>query len=248
MKSTIKTRTALITGASGGIGSAIALTLAKEGYNIVVHYNSNEEKAKILENEIKKYSNAICIQADLSNPDNANILYEKSAEYFGFIDTIICVAGIAHYESFESLTANTYRKVCDINLGSHMCLIARALPKMRQKSYGRIVVISSIWGETGASYEVLYSTTKSALIGMTKALSKEVAENFITVNAITPGVINTAMLDSFSQSEQDELLSQIPVGRFGTPDDVANAVSFLCSEKASYITGEVLGVNGGFGK
>lgn len=243
-----KVRTALITGASGGIGSAIALTLAKEGYNVVVHYNSNQVGAKQLVSEIKKYSNAICIQADLSDPENAIELFNKSSEYFGFIDTVICVAGVAHYDSFESLTPETYRKVCDVNLGSHMCLIANALPKMRQKMYGRIVVISSIWGETGASYEVLYSTTKSALIGMTKALSKEVADCNITVNAVTPGVIETAMLDKFSKSEKDDLITQIPIGRFGTAQDVANTVSFLCSEKSSYITGEVIGINGGFGK
>ncbi len=243
-----KVRTALITGASGGIGSAIALTLAKEGYNIVVHYNKSEEKAKKIEAEIKKYSNAICIQADLSNPEKAIELYRKSSEYFGFIDTVICVAGVAHYDSFESLTPETYRKVCDVNLGSHMCLIANALPKMRQKTYGRIVVISSIWGETGASYEVLYSTTKCALIGMTKALSKEVAQCNVTINAVTPGVIETAMLDKFSNSEKEDLIAQIPIGRFGTAQDVANTVSFLCSEKSSYITGEIIGVNGGFGK
>lgn len=248
MNSTTKTHTVLITGASGGIGCSIALTLAKEGYNVVVHYNKNEKQAKKLESEIKKYSNAISIQADLSKPENAITLYEKSEQYFGFIDTVVCVAGVAHYESFESLTPETYRSVCDINLGSHMCLIAKALPKMRQKTYGRIVVISSIWGETGASYEVLYSTTKSALIGMTKALSKEVAEYNITVNAVSPGVIDTAMLDKFSNSEKAELISQIPIGRFGSVQDVANAVSFLCSEKSSYITGEVISVNGGFGK
>ena len=241
-------KTAIVTGASGGIGKAISITLAKEGYNIVVHYNKNEKSANELVQEIKKYSNAISVQADLSNLENADTLYKKANEYFGFIDTVDCVAGVAHYDSFESLNADTYHKVCDINLGSHMLLISRALPQMRAKNYGRIVVISSVWGETGASWEVLYSTTKSALIGMTKALSKEVASHGITVNAITPGVIDTAMLDKFSPIEKEDLLSQIPIGRFGTSQDVASAVKFLVSSEASYITGEVLGVNGGFGK
>ena len=243
-----KTHTAIVTGASGGIGKAICISLAKEGYNIVVHYNSNQNDADKLVQEIKKYSNAVSVKADLSITESAKDLYDKAAQYFGNIDTIICAAGVAHYDSFESLTPDQYRRVMDINLGSHMYLIANALPQMRQKSYGRIVVISSIWGEVGASWEVLYSTTKAGLIGMSKALSKEVASYGITVNAVTPGVINTKMLDKFSDSEKQDLLKEIPIGRFGTPHDVANAVCFLCSDKASYITGATIEVNGGFGK
>ncbi len=243
-----KTRTAIVTGASGGIGRAISLSLAKDGYNVVVHYNNSEKEAQSLVKEIKSITNAIAISKDLSNPEKAIELYDEATKYFGFIDTVVCVAGVSHYDSFESLTVSDYRRVTDINLGSHMLLISSALPKMRQKKYGRIVVISSIWGEMGASWEVLYSTTKSALIGMTKALSKEVAVDGITVNAVTPGVIETAMLEHFSDEDKSDILSDIPSGRFGKPEDVAGLVRFLCSREAEYITGEVIGVNGGYGK
>lgn len=240
--------TALITGATGGIGSAIALSLAKEGYNVVLHYNKNEKRAQELLHEIKKYSNAIAISADLSIPKSVNSLYNKATEYFGSIDTLICASGIAHYDSFENLNETTYDTVANINLKSQMLLIATALPSMRQKGYGRIVVISSIWGEVGGSYEVLYSVTKSALNGLCKSLSKEVASCGITINAVSPGVIQTQMLDKFTKQEQEDLIRDIPVGRFGTPEEVASLVKFLCSKEASYITGEVIGINGGFGK
>ncbi len=243
-----KTRTALITGASGGIGSAIALALAKAGYNIVVHYNENKKNALALVDEIKKYTNAIAIQANLEHLENAEKLYNEAVTYFNTIDTIVCACGIAHYDSFENLNEETYRRVTDINLGSQLLLISKALPRMRGKSYGRIVVISSIWGEVGGSWEVLYSSTKSALIGACKALSKEVAGDGITVNVVSPGVIDTAMLDKFSTDEKELLLKDVPAGRFGKPEDVASLVAFLCSDSAGYITGETISVGGGFGK
>lgn len=243
-----KQHTAIITGASGGIGSAIALKLAKMGYNIVIHYNKNRTIAEKILAQIKELSNGILVQSDLSIVENSEQLYKEAVNHFGTVDTIVCASGVAHYDSFESLSVSDYRSVTDINLGSQMMLISKALPSMRKHSYGRIVVISSIWGEVGSSWEVLYSTTKSALIGMCKALSKEVAPSGITVNAITPGVIDTAMLDRFSMQDKKLLLEDIPAGRFGQADEVASLVSFLCSEDASYITGETIGINGGFGK
>lgn len=243
-----KNHTAIITGASGGIGSAIALKLAKMGYNIVIHYNKNLTIAEKILKEVKKYSNGILVQSDLSISKNADKLYEESIKYFGNVDTVICASGVAHYDSFESLSPELCKHVTDINFSSQMLLISKVIPSMRKNGYGRVIVISSIWGEVGGSWEVLYSATKSALIGMCKALSKEVAEYGITVNAVSPGVIDTQMLAKFSDDDKKLLLEDIPTKRFGTTAEVASLVAYLCSDDAGYITGETIGINGGFGR
>lgn len=243
-----KTHTALVTGATGGIGKAIALSLAKKGYNVVVHYHKNASLAKDIVDEIKKYSNAIAISADLSKTQDIEVLFTKAREYFSKIDTIVTAAGVAHYGDFQSITDEDYERVTGINLKGTLMSVKYALKDMLKLEYGRIVAISSIWGEVGASQEVLYSATKSALSGFVKGLSKELSDTGITVNAVAPGVVDTAMLDHFSTSDKDYLLSQIPSGRFAKAEEVASLVTFLCSDEAEYITGEIIGINGGFGK
>ena len=243
-----KTHTALVTGATGGIGEEICLSLAEKGYNIVVCYNKNEQKAQELVEKIKKLSNAISVQADLSKGCDVDRLFREARAYFSKIDTLVTVAGVAHYGSFDSTTEEDFDRVCGINLkGTALCM-KHALKDMLSLNYGRIVAISSIWGEVGASQEVLYSATKSAITGLVKALSKEVADCNITVNAVAPGVVDTAMLDHFSDTDKEYLLSQIPVGRFAKAKEVADLVSFLCSDSGQYLTGEIIGLNGGFGK
>ena len=243
-----KTHTALITGATGGIGSAIALTLAKKGYNIVVCYNSNEEKAQELVKEIKTYSNAIALQCDVSSGVAVLELFKNARAYFSKIDTVITCAGIAHYGDFAKTQEEDFDRVAGINFKGTALTISNAIPDMQKLGYGRIIAISSIWGEVGASQEVLYSATKSAIEGLVKGLSKELADTGITVNAVSPGVVETPMLNHFSDTDKDYLLSQIPAGRFAKAQEVASLASFLCSEDAGYITGEIIGINGGFGK
>ncbi len=243
-----KTHTALITGATGGIGEAIALRLAKDGYNIVVCYNKNHEKAEELVKKIKTISNAIAIQADVSKGQDIERLFNESRAYFSKIDTVVTVAGVAHYGDFASTTEEIFDNVSGINFKGTALTIAHALKDMKKLSYGRIVAISSIWGEVGASQEVLYSATKSAIAGLVKGLAKETAEDGITVNAVSPGVVDTAMLNHFSETDKECLLSEIPCGRFAKPEEIASLVAFLCSPDASYVTGEIIGINGGFGK
>lgn len=241
-----RTHTAIITGATGGIGSAITTLLAKRGYNVVVCYNKNDAMATKLVSEAKKYSNAIMVQADLSSGSGVDKCFSEARSYFGKIDTIVTCAGIAHYQAFQDMTEDDFDYVTNTNFKSTALVVSKAIPDMLKLNYGRIVAISSIWGEIGGSGEVLYSATKSAISGMVKALSKELAPSGITVNAVAPGVVDTNMLDHFKGADRDYLLSQIPLGRFCTPQEVASLVCHLVSEESSYITGEVIQMTGGF--
>ena len=241
-----RTHTAIITGATGGIGSAITTLLAKRGYNVVVCYNKNDAMATKLVAEAKKYSHAIMVQADLSSGSGVDKCFSEARSYFGKIDTIVTCAGIAHYQAFQDMTEDDFDYVTNTNFKSTALVVSKAIPDMLKLNYGRIVAISSIWGEIGGSGEVLYSATKSAISGMVKALSKELAPSGITVNAVAPGVVDTNMLDHFKGADRDYLLSQIPLGRFCTPQEVASLVCHLVSEESSYITGEVIQMTGGF--
>lgn len=243
-----RTRTAIITGATGGIGQAITILLSKRGYNVVVCYNKNQVLAEKLVDEAKKYSNAIAVQADLKNVTEVEACFKKARDYFGKVDILVTCVGVAHYQSFQDMTEADFDYVCDTNFKSTALTISKAIPDMLKLGWGRIVAISSIWGEIGGSGEVLYSATKSAISGMVKALAKELAPSNITVNAIAPGVVDTNMLEHFKGAEREYLLSQIPVGRFCTPDEVASLVCHLVSDDSSYITGEVIRMTGGFGE
>ncbi|EIJ81429.1 3-oxoacyl-[acyl-carrier-protein] reductase [Bacillus methanolicus PB1] len=234
---------ALITGASGGIGRAIACKLAEEGYSLYLHYNRNKQSIIELLQELEGFQGEyIPIQADLSRPDG----YRKIAENIFMIDAIIHNSGISQYGMLIDLDEKEAQELIQIHLTAPLLLTKELLPKMTAKKHGNIIVISSIWGQTGASCEVVYSTVKGAQISFVKALSKEVALSGIRVNAIAPGAIETAMLNNFSEEDLQAMKVDIPLGRFGTPKDVANSVSFLLSDKASYITGQVLSVNGGW--
>lgn len=241
-----RTHTAIITGATGGIGQAITLTLARHGYNVVVCYNKNITQAQQLVEECKKYSNAIAVQADLSSGSGVDKCFCEARNYFGKIDTVVTCAGIAHYQAFQDMTEEDFDYVTDTNFKSTALTVSKAIPDMLKLNYGRIVAISSIWGEVGGSGEVLYSATKSAISGMVKALAKELAPSGITVNAVAPGVVDTNMLDHFKGADREYLLSQIPLGRFCTPQEVASLVYHLVSEDSGYITGEIIQMTGGF--
>ncbi|MCG1020711.1 elongation factor P 5-aminopentanone reductase [Sutcliffiella horikoshii] len=235
-------RTALIIGASGDIGKEIAKTLLAEGYTTYLHYN--QDKKTILELMDEYGTEKITpIQSDLTEEMGVQLIKEN---VFSTIDTIVYNAGFTYYGLMTDIDEKTKRKMVSLNIISLYSTIQAFLPEMIKKRNGNIVIISSIWGEIGASCEVLYSMTKGAQISFVKALAKEVALNGVRVNAIAPGAVATKMLESFSEEEKMEISADIPMGRLASPHEIADSVSFLLSKRSSYITGQVLGVNGGW--
>lgn len=233
---------AFITGATGDIGTAIALKLHENGYNIGIHTNKKIEKANILAKKI----NADIYSADFSDENEVERMADEILSNHSEIDVLINCAGMSLYGLFTDFDSVQRNKIFQVNVLSMMNLTRKILPSMIRKQSGKIVNITSMWGETGASCEVDYSATKSAIIGFTKALAKETGLSGVRVNAVSPGVIKTEMMSSFTNEDIEVLKEETPVGRIGLPEDVANAVAFLVSDKADFITGEVLKVNGGF--
>lgn len=234
---------ALITGASGGIGSAMAKKMAEEGYSLYLHYHKNEEGMRQLLKELTRFENDFLpIQADLTKREGV----EKLCENIFAVDAIIHNCGQSHYGLLVDMEDEELDVILKLHVTAPILLTKRLLPKLMRNRNGHIVVISSIWGQTGAACEVAYSAAKGAQIAFVKALSKEVALSGITVNAVAPGAIQTSMLDNLSEEELQELKDEIPIGRLGSGEDVAEAVSFLLSSKARYITGQTLSVNGGW--
>ena len=240
-------RTVIITGASGGIGTAISDAFALSGYNVVLGYNSSEKAAQELCCQLKeKGCRAECFKADVSDPAQAQALVVFAKETFGGADILINNAGIAQQKLFTDITDEDFNKMCDVNVKSVFNCSRAVLPLMIHNKWGRIINISSMWGVCGASCEVHYSASKAAVIGMTKALAKEVGPSGITVNCIAPGLIDTPMNKNLDEETIKALCEETPVGRVGTPQDVANAVLFFADEASSFVTGQVLGVDGGF--
>ncbi len=235
-------KTALITGASGGIGSAIAARLAQDGYLPVLHYCSHgdgmDEKAQDL--------GGFAIRTDLGNPDEIASMVQEILDRTGRIDVLVNNAAVSLNGLLTDITPDQRRRLFDVNvLGTIECSRA-VLPQMIRRKSGCILNISSMWGQVGASCEVDYSASKAAVIGFTKALAQEVAPSGIRVNCIAPGVIRTPMLDCYDAETLRALAEETPVGRLGTPEDIAAAAAFLCHYSADFITGQVLGVNGGY--
>lgn len=239
----------LITGASGGIGEAMCREFAKNGYNVVIHYNSSEEVALKLQQEIESQYQvkAVPIKADLRNSDDVKALARKATAILGNTDVLINNAGVAYLTLFQTADDNKVRELFDINLMSAMNLTKEILPSMIRNQSGRIINISSMWGIAGASCEVHYSASKSALIGFTKALAKEVGPSGITVNCIAPGYIDTKMNSSIDDESVAEIVEATPMGRKGRPEDISALAMFLAGENADFITGQVISVDGGYG-
>ena len=238
---------ALITGASRGIGRAIAIEFARQGASVVINYSSDYEGAKETLEEVKKLNGyGIIIKGDISSFDNCNIIVEEILKTMGKIDILVNNAGISYIGLFMDATEEEIQKIISTNLLGAMYLTKHVLKDMISRKSGNIINISSMWGEVGASCEVLYSTTKGGLNLFTKALAKEVAHSNIRVNAISPGVIDTKMNSFLEEEEKKSLEEEIPLGRFGNPSEIGKLAVFLCSEDSSYITGQIIRADGGF--
>lgn len=240
-------KTVLVTGASGGIGGACARLFAAEGYKVAIHFNSDEAAANKLKGELLSAGcEAVCVCADLRDEAQVNVMFAEVEAQLGEVDVLVNNAGVSQQKLFTDTTQQDYDLVFGVNtLGAVNCCRA-VLPAMIRKKSGRIINISSMWGVSGASCEVLYSASKAAVIGLTKALAKEVGPSGITVNCVAPGVIATKMNMHLSDEDMAALSDETPLCRIGEPEEVAAAVLFLASDKSAFITGQILGVDGGF--
>ncbi|MDB2097913.1 MULTISPECIES: elongation factor P 5-aminopentanone reductase [Clostridium] len=239
-------KVAIITGASRGIGRAIAIELGKEGASVVINYSKDEEGANETLEVLRELGVvAYAIKRDVSSFEGAEEIINKTLEHFGKVDIVVNNAARSTLGLFMDATREDIEGLISTNLLGAMYLTKLAIPHMLGKG-GAVLNISSMWGEVGASCEVLYSTSKGGLNLFTKALAKEMAPSNIRVNAIAPGVIDTKMNSFLSQEEREELENEIPVGRFGLPEEIGKTAVFLCSDDSSYITGQILRVDGGY--
>lgn len=237
---------AVVTGASGGIGAEIAKRLAQDGFSVALIYNRNAEKAQKTADEITlSGGSAKTYKCDVRDSSEITSAIEAIERDFGEISVLVNNAGISEQKLLTDITDSDWENMISTNLSGAFYFCRAVLPCFVHRKSGRIINVSSMWGETGGSCEVHYSAAKAGLIGLTKALAKEVAPSGITVNAVSPGVINTEMVTKLGKDTVDMLREEIPVMRLGTPEDVANAVSFLADDRASYITGQIISVNGG---
>ena len=235
----------VVTGSSRGIGAAIVKHLAKLGYTVILNYNKSEASAKNVESELKKQGYTVDVfRADVSKPMEAKNLIDFAINKYGKIDVLINNAGICQDKLFTEITDEDWKNMMDNNLNSAFYCSREAAKNMIHNKQGLIINMSSIWGLTGASMEVHYSTTKAGLIGLTKALAKELGPSNIRVNAIAPGIIDTDMNRGYSKEDLEELKNEIPLERIGTANNIAKSVAWLIED--DYTTGEVISINGGW--
>lgn len=240
-------KTVLITGASRGIGRAAAELFAERGCRVLLNYHRSREAAEELERELTaRGADVMAYGADVSDREQVERMTAACERRFGGADVLVCNAGIARQGLFTDLTPQEWREMMGVHVDGAFHCCRAVLPGMIRKKEGSIVLVSSVWGLTGASCEVAYSTAKAALIGMTKALAKEVGPSGIRVNCVAPGVVDTAMNAALDGETLASLREETPLGRLGTPREIAQAIAFLTSPEASFITGQVLSPNGGF--
>jgi 3-oxoacyl-[acyl-carrier protein] reductase len=233
----------LITGASGGIGQAVALHLAAKGYYLYLHYNRNEQTILGLLDKLAPFGGEyIPIKADFTTANG----YRSIISQIFSLDAIVHCGGKSQYGLLIDLRHEEAEALLNIHVLNPIMLTKELLPKLITKRAGNIIIITSIWGQTGAACEVAYSAAKGAQIAFVKALSKEVALNGIRVNAIAPGAVETPMMAGFTPEEMEQISFDIPMGRIGKPEEIAASVAFLLSDESSYITGQVLSINGGW--
>ena len=240
-------RTVLVTGASRGIGKAIATLFAENNYNVLINYNKSEEEAMELYNSLKSKGYSVDVyKADVSKKEEVNMMINYCIGKFEKIDVLINNAGISKTNLFTDISYEEWDEVMATNLNGVFYTTKKALQYMIPEMSGKIINISSIWGMVGGSFEVHYSASKAAVIGMTKALAKELGPSNIQVNCIAPGVIQTDMLNNVSQETLEILREETPLMKLGTVEDIAHTALFLASENANFITGQVISPNGGF--
>lgn len=242
----LKGKVAVVTGGSRGIGRAIALTLAQEGADVIINYGHNKGSADEVCGLIQRTgSRALAYQADVANEERVNIFAETVRKEFGPIGILVNCAGITRDRSFLKMTRSMWDEVVAVNLGGPFNITRAFIGPMLEQKWGRIIFISSIVGQTGNFGQTNYAATKGGLISFTMSLAREVARKGVTVNSVAPGFIDTDMTKDLPEQVKQQVCDMTPVGRFGTPDEIAAAVTFLAGPKASYITGQVLAVNGG---
>ncbi|MGB4439487.1 MAG: 3-oxoacyl-[acyl-carrier-protein] reductase [Sedimentibacter sp.] len=240
-------KTAIITGASKGIGAAIALKLNELGYNLVLNYRSNTSSMEeLINNFVNKETKNVIVKCDISNYDDAKKLIEEAYDNFGTVDVLINNAGITKDNILPLMTEDEFDQVIDTNLKGTFNCCKHIAKRMIQQKHGRIVNISSVVGLAGNAGQVNYAASKAGVIGMTKSIARELGKKNVLVNAIAPGFIQTEMTDKIPEDIKNEMIKNIPLQRLGKPSDIADAVEFLISDKAAYITGQILSVNGGY--
>lgn len=237
----------LITGASRGIGAAAARAFGARGWRVALNYCRSRDRALALAAELAAEGiEAVALEGDVSDPVQAAALIE-AAEAMGPLDALVCCAGVAlPQQLLTDTTDDQWRQVMGVDLDGVFYTIRAAYPGFVRRQRGAIVTVSSIWGVTGGSCEVPYSAAKAGVIGLTRALAKELGPSHVRVNCVAPGVIDTEMNGHLSPEDLDTLGEETPLGRIGTPEEAARAIVFLASEESSFITGQVLGVDGGF--
>ncbi|MEN8970892.1 3-oxoacyl-[acyl-carrier-protein] reductase [Staphylococcus aureus] len=240
------TKSALVTGASRGIGRSIALQLAEEGYNVAVNYAGSKEKAEAVVEEIKaKGVDSFAIQANVADADEVKAMIKEVVSQFGSLDVLVNNAGITRDNLLMRMKEQEWDDVIDTNLKGVFNCIQKATPQMLRQRSGAIINLSSVVGAVGNPGQANYVATKAGVIGLTKSAARELASRGITVNAVAPGFIVSDMTDALSDELKEQMLTQIPLARFGQDTDIANTVAFLASNKAKYITGQTIHVNGG---
>ena len=240
------TKSALVTGASRGIGKCIATKFAKEGYNVAVNYAGSKEKAEAVVEEIKaKGVDSFAIQANVADADEVKAMIKEVVSQFGSLDVLVNNAGITRDNLLMRMKEQEWDDVIDTNLKGVFNCIQKATPQMLRQRSGAIINLSSVVGAVGNPGQANYVATKAGVIGLTKSAARELASRGITVNAVAPGFIVSDMTDALSDELKEQMLTQIPLARFGQDTDIANTVAFLASDKAKYITGQTIHVNGG---
>ena len=238
---------ALVSGSSRGIGRAVAARLGRSGWAVCINYRVRQDCAESLAAELRSEGcRCMVVQADVSDREQVNAMVRRIEETLGPVSLLVNNAGVAGQALFQDITDELWHRYFSVNVDGAFHTIQAVLPHMLHEHAGCIVNISSIWGQRGASCEVTYSATKAALIGLTRSLAAELAPTHIRVNCVAPGVIRTDMLDALPPEVLPQLAQETPLGRLGTPEDIAAAVAFLVSEEADFITGQVLTSDGGF--